>query len=449
MSFLKPPKAKTLVSAEKVDPTYKKLRLQVFIGIFIGYAGYYLVRNNFSIAIPKLIEQGFTKAQLGWAFSAVSIAYGFSKFFMAILSDRSNARIFLPLGLVLTAIVNLIFGFVPAATESVTAMFVLLFLVGWFGGMGWPPCGRVLTHWYSISERGMWTSVWNTAHNVGGAIMAPLAAAGITFIGVHFTGMKDYTGAFIFPALAALVVALISYLLIRDTPESQGLPAIEEYKDDFANSDHVTYEEEFTVKEILFTYVLKNKWIWIISFANIFVYFVRYGIGNWSPTYLFEVKNLPLTATSHSYALYELAGIPGTIFAGWFSDKVFKGRRGPAGFCLMLLVGVFVFMYWKAPSMTFVNIGLFMTGFLIYGPVMLIGLQALDSVPKKAAGTAAGLTGLFGYLFGSVAANAAMGVIVDNMGWDAGFTAIIASCLIAAALFSLTWNLRGQEVIKK
>jgi sugar phosphate permease len=33
--------------------------------------------------------------------------------------------------------------------------------------------------------------------------------------------------------------------------------------------------------------------------------------------------------------------------------------------------------------------------------VMLIGLQALDYVPKKAAGTAAGLTGLFGYLFGA------------------------------------------------
>ena len=35
-------------------------------------------------------------------------------------------------------------------------------------------------------------------------------------------------------------------------------------------------------------------------------------------------------------------------------------------------------------------------GFLIYGPVMLIGLHALELAPKKAAGTAAGFTGLFG-----------------------------------------------------
>ena len=44
---------------DRVDPEYKRLRLQVFLGIFIGYAGYYLVRKNFSLAMPDLIDQGF------------------------------------------------------------------------------------------------------------------------------------------------------------------------------------------------------------------------------------------------------------------------------------------------------------------------------------------------------------------------------------------------------
>lgn len=34
---------------ERVDKEYKKLRLQVFLGIFIGYAGYYLVRKIFRL----------------------------------------------------------------------------------------------------------------------------------------------------------------------------------------------------------------------------------------------------------------------------------------------------------------------------------------------------------------------------------------------------------------
>ena len=52
---------------------------------------------------------------------------------------------------------------------------------------------------------------------------------------------------------------------------------------------------------------------------------------------------------------------------------------------------------------------------------MLIGLYALELAPKKAAGTAAGFTGLFGYLGGAVAANAMLGYTVDHFGWDGGF----------------------------
>ncbi len=55
-----------------------------------------------------LQEQGF-EAELGFALSAVCMAYGFSKFFMGTVSDRSNARIFSS-GLALTAIVNLFNG---------------------------------------------------------------------------------------------------------------------------------------------------------------------------------------------------------------------------------------------------------------------------------------------------------------------------------------------------
>jgi len=108
--FLKPARFTQPLPAQQIDPAYKKLRLQVFLGIFIGYAGYYLVRKNFSMAMPDLIQQGYTKADLGVALSAISIAYGISKFVMATISDRSNARIFLPLGLLLSAVVMIIMG---------------------------------------------------------------------------------------------------------------------------------------------------------------------------------------------------------------------------------------------------------------------------------------------------------------------------------------------------
>ena len=103
IGILKPAAAVAPLPEEKVPATYKKLRIQVFAGIFVGYAGYYLVRKNFSLAMPYLIDQGYSRTELGFALSGVSIAYGLSKLLMGSVSDRSNARYFMALGLSLSA----------------------------------------------------------------------------------------------------------------------------------------------------------------------------------------------------------------------------------------------------------------------------------------------------------------------------------------------------------
>ncbi|WP_374978543.1 hypothetical protein [Mesobacillus zeae] len=40
------------------------------------------------------------------------------------------------------------------------------------------------------------------------------------------------------------------------------------------------------------------------------------------------------------------------------------------------------------------------------------------------------------------------GMIVEKSGWDAGFLLLTISCGLAALLFAVTWNVRGQEVVK-
>lgn len=435
VKILQPPVHKEQLPVQQIDPVYKKLRLQVFLGIFIGYAGYYLLRKNFSMVMPDLGEQGYTKADLGVALSAVSIAYGISKFVMGTVSDRSDARVFLTLGLVLSAFTMIIMGVLPWATSSIAIMFVLLLLNGWFQGMGWPPCGRVVVHWFSVKERGTKMAVWNVAHNVGGGLMALVAIAGLTVFG-------SWEGKLIFPGLVALAIALLTYMLVRDTPQSCGLPPIERYTNTYTKDYNENHEKELSTRQILLDYVLVNKLIWYIALANAFIYLVRYGVLDWAPVYLKEAKGFSLSATGWAYFLYEWAGIPGTLLCGWLSDKVFNGRRAPATIIYMLLVTVAVFVYWKNPpgNPLVDNIALIAIGFLIYGPVMLIGVHAMDLVPKKAAGTAAGLTGLFGYLIGATAATAAMGFVVDAFGWDGGFYMLLAACVLSILFTAMTWK---------
>src|SRR5699024_2871780 len=121
---------------------------------------------------------------------------------MGTVTDRSGARVFLRFGQSVTAIVNVVIGFVPYFKSGCTIMFIMLFLNGWFQGMGWPPSGRVLVHWYSVSERGGKTSIWNVAHNVGGGLMAPIATWGISMTALYNFGyLKGFEGVFIYPAL--------------------------------------------------------------------------------------------------------------------------------------------------------------------------------------------------------------------------------------------------------
>lgn len=449
-SFLAPPAAKPAQTGPEADAKYKKLRWQVFIGIFIGYAGFYIVRKNFSMAIPMLAPFGFEKGELGIVLSMNAIAYGFSKFVMASISDRSNAQRFLPLGLVCAAI-SMLFMIVPVQWlgaehkgAAIALMAALNFLVGWFNGMGWPPCGRVMTHWFSIKERGTWMSFWNCAHNVGGALVGPMAVYGAMWFGSWFYGANTnyyfLIGTYAFPAAVAVLVAVLAYLMIRDTPQSCGLQSIEEWSGHAAKNYSKADEKALSVSEIFKT-VLSNKLLWYIAFANAFVYMVRYGCLDWAPTILKE-QGVDLKDAGWAYFAYEMAAIPGTIFCGWLSDKVFQGRRALPTIIFMALVAVAIVVYWQFFNNFTVVIGcLIAIGFLIYGPVMLIGVQALDLAPKNAAGTAAGLTGFMGYVLGTaILANVVIGYVAENAGWNWTFILLLIACALSVFFMALTYK---------
>lgn len=405
-----------------------------------------------------LASFGFEKGELGVVLSMNAIAYGFSKFIMASVSDRSNAQRFLPIGLVLAAL-SMMFMIVPIQwigaehkSWAIVMMAALNFLVGWFNGMGWPPCGRVMTHWFSIKERGTWMSVWNCAHNVGGALVGPVSVYGALWFGNWFYGADTsryfLIGTYLFPACISIFIALMAYLLIRDTPQSCGLPSIEKWRNDYAKTYSEKAEEVLSTSEIFKT-VLNNRFLWYIAFANAFVYMVRYGCLDWAPTILTE-RGIDIKNAGWAYFAYEMAAIPGTLICGWLSDKVFHGRRALPTILFMVVVAVFIFIYWQfLDNIDVVLVCLIAIGFFIYGPVMLIGVQALDLAPKNAAGTAAGLTGFMGYVLGTaLLANIVIGYVAEHAGWNWTFVLLIGACVLSIVFMALTYK-EEQYLVNK
>ena len=452
LDFMAPPAHKPELPAEKIDKEYKAMRLKVFLGIYLGYAAYYLVRKNLSFAGADMVSLGYIdKVGLGDAMAGMPIAYAVSKFLMGGLSDRSDARKFMTIGLILSAVVMIVAGIIPYPKHIATTtaiLFVLTCLTGWFSGMGWPPCGRVMSHWFSTNERSFKMSVWNTAHNIGSSSMSWLAGIGGTvLVACGVSEAESWRGAFIIPSIAALAVAALCWWFIRDTPESCGLPSIDKYRKDFSGAKAKKGEEDkIPFKTLFVDYVLKNKMLWFIGLANILVYLVRYGISDWLPIYLLDEYGIEKAVSKNLYAYHMIAAIPGTLLAGWLSSKFFQGRCAPVNVICMLVTAVGAFIYWKAEALaamlgvdplTMITTALAITGFGVYGPVAMISIQASAIVPKNAAGTAAGCMGLLGYLIGdAILSKIAFGRIVESgaNGWELTSIGFFAASIIAALI---------------
>jgi glycerol-3-phosphate transporter len=421
---------------EKIKKLYNTMRIRMMYTSIVGYAAYYLVRKNFSMAMPSFLsELGYTKTDLGLILALFSVIYGLGKFFNGMLADRSNPRYFMALGLIGAAVMNIFFGM----SSSLIFLGIFWLLNAWFQSMGWPPCARILTHWYCPKELGTWWGIWNSSHQIGGAGILILAGFLISNFG--------WRTAFYFPAFLALLAAMFLLYNLRDTPRSLGLPSIEKYRGYVKESEEQDELEDLTTKEILFNHVLNNKFIWLLCAANFFVYIVRIGVLDWAPTYLVEAKGSGLASAGFKVAGFEIAGILGAFAAGWISDTIFKGRRGPVNFIFMLLIIGFLFYFWKTPAghPWLDALSLTAIGFLIYGPQMLVAVAAADFASKKAAATATGLTGTFGYL-GSTVCAVCTGVFVDKWGWDGGFIFYITCAIIGTLLFIPTLTQRSKTL---
>jgi glycerol-3-phosphate transporter len=429
------PPAETLVTDEKeIQSTYRYWRIRTLYSCFIGYAIFYFCRVNISMAIPAMEEDlGYSKTKLGLIVSALQIMYGIGKFTNGILADRANPRYFMAFGLLLSAIVNIVFGL----SASLIVLVILWGMNGWFQSMGFPPGARLLSHWYSPSEYGRIWGLYGCSHQVGAAAIIIIAGYAVTL---------GWQYVFILSALFAILAALFLFNRLRDVPETMGLPPVEAHTGDVTDKKILdALEVQPSVKETLLKYVLNNKFVWFTTFGNMFLYIARYGLLTWAPSFIKANKGVTITKAGWVLAFFEIFGILGMLSAGWISDRISKARRGPVMAVYMFALSFGVFAFWISPPgrPLLFTIALAICGFLVYGPLMLVSVAVAGYAGKKAAATASGFSGLGGYI-GATISGVGVGFAADTFGWTGGFALIIGSGILSAFFFALTWNARPR-----
>lgn len=453
----------------------------------IGYSIFYLVRKNFSFAIPGLtVEYGITKATFGAILAIASFIYGVSKLINGFLADRLNGRWHLVTGLSVSAFVNLIFGAgamicayltgVSNGTVFVNAL-VLLFAIlhvinNAFQGCGFPPCNRLITHWVSPQELATKMSIWNTSHSVGAFIAAVLCgyimghtgtdmsadpemrarvientrnitegmdpAAAQAYVDNALLNIGAWHWAFWIPAFIAILGVIFIIVTLRDTPKSVGLPELEGTTTVEVKSE----EEKKDFRQFIIKKVILNPVIWILSLSVFFVYVVRLAVLDWGPSFLQESRGLSPALSAWTVAIFEAFGVVGMIVAGVVSDKLFHGRAQRT--CVLCMVGVILFLilFCVLPQDTnpvILMMVLACIGFFLYGPQALIGVIASNQVTRRGASSANGIIGFVAYL-SPLVSGLVFGHIADTSGWELVFKIMIVVAFIGLLTLLTLWN---------
>lgn len=433
-----------ITGSAEIASEYRRWQRRVLISSIIGYATFYFVRKNLSIAMPVMESSlGIRKTQLGLFLTMHGLLYGVSKFANGFLGDRANARVLMVSGLAMSAILNVLFGF----SSTVIALGLIWTLNGWFQGMGFPPCARLMSNWFSPKQLATKFSLWNMSHPLGGGLIVIICGYLVAI---------NWRFCFFVPAALALACAVFLWFALPDTPPSVGLPEVEgtgpltsaDAAVPAQNPEQSGVANQKSSREFrLFVYehVFRNKYIWLVSFANFFVYIIRYAVLDWGPTLLTQSKHIKIAHAGWMVAGFEFFGLIGALIGGWLTDKYFGGRAVRVCLIYMMLAGVSIFLFWRIPGQSELSTAALLgaAGFFIYGPQCLLAVAAANLATKKAAATAIGLTSIFGYA-STVLSGWGLGALVQHYGWNVAFEGLIIVAVFGSLLFALAWGAKAH-----
>ena len=437
------------VPGDRVDAEYRRLRSRTFWGASVVYSLYYVCRMTLSVVKQPLIDGGVLSASdLGLIGSALLLVYAFGKFVNGFIADYCNIRRFMAAGLFISAAVNLVMGLLGFFGRAVSipgiVMMAVFFILwganGWAQSMGAPPGIINLSRWFPLSKRGTYYSIFSSTPYIGKFL---------TFIltGV-IVGALGWEWGFIFAAAAGFAGTAISLVFISDTPESKGLPSIQEL-----SGEKPVKTDSMPTRELQ-KIVLRHPGIWIIALSSAFVYITQYAISGWGVLFLQKAKDFSLQGATQIIAFSEAFGVAGTIFAGWLSDTVFRGDRVKP----VLISGIFccasLLLFLFTGGGYLMNI-LYVSVFSLFIGVLyciVAGLMAVDIVPRKATGAALGIVGISSYVAAAIQ-DVVTGYLIEggaDKAYDFTSAAIFwtAACILSFVLPVLNWRSMMKKVVE-
>tara|TARA_Y100001935_G_scaffold87615_1_gene72663 strand:+ start:7228 stop:8412 length:1185 start_codon:yes stop_codon:yes gene_type:complete len=349
--------------------------------MYFGYIFYYFTRSSLKISGLFFINDGIlTKYELGLVLSLSSLAYAFSKFFMGVLTDLTSPRVLMSIGLLVSGVLNLL----VVQSRSFYLILILWIFNGIFQGCGWPPVAKMLTNWFTQKERGSWWGLWSTSHNISEFFLNLIYA----FLA------NNWLMGFYLPGFISVLFSFALFFGLRSSPEEVELEPIVEMHD---SSESFKKKKGFLLHK-LFSHVFTNAYVWTLIISSVFIYFVRGSISAFLTIFLVE-RGYSYSQSILIRSFFEFGGMLGSFLSGFASDRLFDGKRSLVNILFSIGIAIFSYLSWVFTDFFYLELlFIFLTGFFVYGPQMLIGLSIAEVSNRDAVSTSTGFAGLWSYI---------------------------------------------------
>ena len=415
--------------------------------LFIGYAGYYLCRSDFSVSLPLMIDElaargmaaGQARIRLGSIASLGVLAYAIGKFFLGGAADFLGGRRNFLTGMGGSVLFTLLFslgGGMP------------IFTLAWIGNRlvqstGWAGMVKITSRWFSYSSYGAAMGAISLSYLFGDA-------AARQFMGVMITHGLGWRAVFRVAAGTLLGIFILNILLLKESRKQLGMEEPEVNPLNLFGAEG-NDPAPSGLRDLLGP-LLRSPAFWMVCLLSLGTTLVRETFNTWTPTYFNQVVGYSKAQSAGMSAVFPLFGGLSVLLSGFVSDRL--GRGGRAAIIFYGLLGSSVALFalgslrlGSAHYLPAFLVGLI--GFLLIGPYSyLAGAIALDFGGKHGSATSSGIIDGVGYL-GGLAAGDSMARISVAFGWSGAFMVLAGIALLstaAAAIFLIGQRRRISAV---
>jgi len=390
----------------------------LFVTMFC-YLFFYTGRHNFGWAASGIAKEfNISFQQVGWISFAMLMGYVIGQLINGSLADRLSPKLMIITGGGVSILCNLAISF----AGSYTAILVLWTLNGYFQSMAWGSGGKLISNWWSSSERGK---------AFGFYTMAAGSSSVLTFFMALILVQQEqsWRSLFRYPILFLAAALLVFMIVAYSSPKRKRYAIQDEEGESIAKQENwrQSYQKVF-----------QNRNFMIASLAIGFQSMARYGLIFWVPIHFLGNNYKASSGNMWLTLLIPIGMALGAVSFGYISDLIFNKNRSKSIRTGMIISCIIAILIYCVPVHNHLLIGILMftSGFFVYGPQANFWTLSPDLLGTKLVGTGIGVMNMFAYVFAAIG-EPLFGKLIDFTGNTANIFLFVALiCAICATIIS-------------